>query len=95
MRVLDARGDPHGLVFGLFDEVDFAANAAEPKVFHPTHGSFTNCRCWMRHVEYIHPALPEVMEWLAALWIRAVIHHRMSLVASYGARSKIHIDLRK
>ena len=74
-RALDARAQAHGAVFYLFEEVGFAANTTEPEVFHATRGSFAIGGCRPSYVEYVDPPLPEVVERLAALWIRTVVHH--------------------
>jgi hypothetical protein len=83
-RSLDARAEAHGTVFHLFEEIGFAADTTEPEVFHATRGSFAICGCRPRYVEYIDPPLPEVMERLAALWIRAMVHHGGPFIGSYG-----------
>ena len=83
-RALDARAEAHGAVFHLFEGEGFATEATEPEVFHATRGSFVICGCRPGYVEYVDPPLAEVMERLAALWVRAVVHHGGTLVGSYG-----------
>jgi hypothetical protein len=53
-------------------------------VFHATRGSLAIGGCRPRYVEYIDPPLPEVMERLAALWIRTVVHHGGPFIGSHG-----------
>jgi hypothetical protein len=74
-RALDARAEAHGAVFHLFEGVGFATNTTEPEVLHATRGSFAICGCRPRYVEYVDSPFPEVMERLAALWIRAMVDH--------------------
>ena len=74
-RALDTRAEAHGAVFHLFEEEGFATNTTEPEVFHATRSSFAICGCRPRYVEYVDASLAEVVERLAALWIRAVVDH--------------------
>jgi len=83
-RALDARAEAHGAVFHLFEGVGFATNTTEPEVLHATRGSFAICGCRPRYVEYVDSPFPEVMERLAALWIRAMVHHGGPFIGSYG-----------
>jgi hypothetical protein len=74
-HALQSRTNAYGTVFYLFEEVSFAANATEPEVFHAPGGTFTCCRCRPGYIEYVDSPLTQVVEWFAALWIRAVVHH--------------------
>jgi hypothetical protein len=74
-RALDAGADAHRSVFYLFEEVGFATWSAKPEVFHAAGGPRAVSRYRTCDVEDINSPLPKIMEWLAALWIRAVVHH--------------------
>jgi hypothetical protein len=71
---LGTRADAYRPVFDLFEEVGLATWAAEPEVFHAAGSPAVSCY-WTCYIEYIDSPLPEIMERLAALWIRAVVDH--------------------
>src|SRR3954471_12901169 len=71
----EAGRDADGAILCLFEEVRLAADTAEPEVFHATRVALViPCR-GAGDVEDIDSPLPEVMERLAALWIRAMVNH--------------------
>src|ERR1700756_24235 len=67
--------DAHGAVLHLFEEIGFAAGSAEPEMFHTTCSALVRSGHGASDVEDVDTALAEIVEWFAALWIRAVIHH--------------------
>lgn len=69
------RRDADGAVLYLFEKIGFAAGTAEPEVFHAARAALVISRRGAGDVEDIDPPLPEVMERLAALWIRAMVDH--------------------
>jgi hypothetical protein len=72
---LGPRTDSHGPVFDLFEQIGFATGATEPEVLHATRTPFAISGGRPCYVEYIDSPLPKIMKRLAALWIRAVVHH--------------------
>ena len=67
--------DAHGAVLHLFEEIGFAAGSAEPEMFHTTCSALVRSGRSASDVEDVDAALAEIVEWFAALWICAVIHH--------------------
>lgn len=92
---LGPRADAYRPVFDLFEEISLTTGAAEPEVFHAA-GSPGAVSCyWTCYIEYIDSPLPEIVERLAALWIRAVVDHRGNPHRNYESPCSVVFDFQR